>query len=103
MPDPIATKLARSKIYRHAIVALAIAYAADGIRVNAVAPGWIATPLTGALRADPARSDAILGRTAMKRWGQPEDIVGAALFLASPAAAFVTGTILPVDGGYLVT
>lgn len=82
---------------------LAIAYAADGIRVNAVAPGWIATPLTGALRADPARSDAILGRTAMKRWGQPEDIVGAALFLASPAAAFVTGTILPVDGGYLVT
>ncbi|WP_024586815.1 SDR family oxidoreductase [Aliihoeflea sp. 2WW] len=82
---------------------LAIAYAADGIRVNAVAPGWIATALTKNLRDDPARSDAIIGRTAMKRWGEPGDVVGGALFLASPAASFVTGVILPIDGGYLVT
>jgi NAD(P)-dependent dehydrogenase (short-subunit alcohol dehydrogenase family) len=82
---------------------LAIAYADDGIRVNAVAPGWIATPLTSALQADPARSEVILARTAMKRWGQPQDIVGGVLFLASPAAAFITGAILPIDGGYLAT
>jgi NAD(P)-dependent dehydrogenase (short-subunit alcohol dehydrogenase family) len=81
---------------------LAIAYAPEGIRVNALAPGWIATPLTVGLRNDPARSDAILGRTPMARWGTPEDLTGPACFLASPAAAFVTGTILNVDGGYSV-
>lgn len=80
---------------------LAIAWAAEGIRVNALAPGWIATPLTAALRQDPARAGAILARTPMGRWGTPEDLAGPALFLASPAAAFVTGAILPVDGGYL--
>lgn len=80
---------------------LALAYAADGIRVNAIAPGWIATPLTKALREDPARSSAILDRTALKRWGEPEDLAGAVLYLASPLASYVTGTILPVDGGYL--
>ena len=80
---------------------LAIAYAADTIRVNAVAPGWIATPLTQSLQEDAARSQAILDRTPMRRWGRPEDVAGAVLFLCSPAAAFITGTILPVDGGYL--
>ena len=81
---------------------LALAYADDGVRVNAVAPGWIATRMTGALQTDAARSDAILSRTPLKRWGQPGDIAGAVLFLASPAASFITGVILPVDGGYLV-
>jgi NAD(P)-dependent dehydrogenase (short-subunit alcohol dehydrogenase family) len=80
-----------------------IAYAADGIRVNAVAPGWIATALTQALQDDAARNAPILDRTPMKRWGVPEDIAGPVLFLYSPAAAFVTGVILPVDGGYLVS
>ena len=80
---------------------LAIAYAPDTIRVNAVAPGWIATPLTQSLQEDAARSQAILDRTPLKRWGRPEDVAGAVLFLCSPAAAFITGTILPVDGGYL--
>ena len=79
---------------------LAIAYAPDGIRVNAIAPGWIATSLTQGLQDDPERSAAILGRTPMARWGKPEDLIGPALFLASPQAGFVTGTILNVDGGY---
>jgi NAD(P)-dependent dehydrogenase (short-subunit alcohol dehydrogenase family) len=80
---------------------LAIAYAADGIRVNAVAPGWIETPLTSALREDAARSDAILARTPLGRWGKPEDIAGGVLYLSSPIASFVTGTVLAIDGGYL--
>jgi NAD(P)-dependent dehydrogenase (short-subunit alcohol dehydrogenase family) len=82
---------------------LAIAYAADGIRVNAVAPGWIATPLTQALQDDAARSAPILARTPLGRWGTPEDIAGPVLFLTSPAAQFVTGVVLPVDGGYLIS
>jgi NAD(P)-dependent dehydrogenase (short-subunit alcohol dehydrogenase family) len=81
---------------------LAIAWAADGIRVNAIAPGWIETAMTAPLVADAARRDAIIGRTPLGRWGQPGDVAGAALFLASPAAAFITGVILPVDGGYSI-
>jgi NAD(P)-dependent dehydrogenase (short-subunit alcohol dehydrogenase family) len=80
---------------------LALAYAAERIRVNAVAPGWIATPLTQALQHDAARSQAILERTPLNRWGTPDDIGGAVAFLCSPAAAFMTGVVLPVDGGYL--
>jgi NAD(P)-dependent dehydrogenase (short-subunit alcohol dehydrogenase family) len=79
---------------------LALAWAAEGIRVNALAPGWIATEMTRAVREDGARNRAILERTPLKRWGQPEDVTGAAVFLCSPAASFITGAVLPVDGGY---
>ncbi|QET04689.1 SDR family oxidoreductase [Cupriavidus pauculus] len=82
---------------------LALAYAADGIRVNAVAPGWIATPLTQALQDDPSRAEPILQRTALGRWGTPEDVAQAVAFLCAPAAGFITGVILPVDGGYMVS
>lgn len=81
---------------------LALAYAEDGIRVNAIAPGWIATPLTQALQEDPARSGRILERTPLGRWGTPEDVAKGVAFLCSPASSFMTGVILPVDGGYLI-
>jgi NAD(P)-dependent dehydrogenase (short-subunit alcohol dehydrogenase family) len=79
--------------------ALAVAWAPQ-IRVNAIAPGWVETELTKGARADPARSDAIVARTPFGRWGRPDDIGGAVVFLCSEAAGFITGTILPVDGGY---
>lgn len=79
---------------------LAIAWAGEGIRVNAVAPGWIATGFTQTLQADPERSRQILDRTPLRRWGTAEDLVGPILFLCSPAAAFMTGAIVVVDGGY---
>lgn len=81
---------------------LAIAYASDGIRVNAIAPGWIATPLTSALQGNQERSEAILGRTPLGRWGQPSDLLGGVLYLCSPVASFVTGAVLVIDGGYAV-
>lgn len=81
---------------------LAIAYAADGIRVNAIAPGFVQTPMVRDMADDAGRWRAIEARTPLKRWGQPEDMVGPVMFLASPAAVFVTGVVLPVDGGYLV-
>lgn len=81
---------------------LAIAYAGDGIRVNAIAPGWIATPLTEALQGDPARSQPILDRTPLGRWGKPSDLLGGVLYLCSPSASFVTGTVLVIDGGYAI-
>jgi NAD(P)-dependent dehydrogenase (short-subunit alcohol dehydrogenase family) len=79
--------------------ALAVAWAPT-IRVNAIAPGWVETELTKGARADQARSEAIVARTPFGRWGKPEDIGGAVVFLCSQAAGFITGTVLPVDGGY---
>lgn len=80
---------------------LAIAYADDGIRVNAIAPGWVATALTQPLRDNPESNKAVIDRTPMKRWADPVDMAGPVMFLCSPAAAFITGVILPVDGGYM--
>jgi NAD(P)-dependent dehydrogenase (short-subunit alcohol dehydrogenase family) len=79
---------------------LAVAWA-PAIRVNAIAPGWIETDLTKPAQADKVRSDAIIARTPFGRWGKPDDIGGAAVFLCSDAAGFITGTVLPVDGGYI--
>lgn len=81
---------------------LAIAWAPDGIRVNAVAPGFIVTEQSARARLDAAFVSAIEARTPAGRWGQPEDIAGAVMFLASPAAAFMTGACIAIDGGYSV-
>lgn len=81
--------------------ALANEWAAHGIGVNAIAPGYIETSNTEALRADPDRSRQILERIPAGRWGKPEDIAGAAVFLASPAAAYIHGHVLAVDGGWM--
>lgn len=82
--------------------ALAHAFGVEGIRVNAIAPGYHKTDMTQALWSEPRHHDAIAGHTALKRWGSTTDLVGATLFLASPAASFITGICLPVDGGYSV-
>jgi len=81
---------------------LAIAWAPDGIRVNAVAPGFIVTQQSARSRTDPAHVASVNARTPLGRWGEPDDIAGPVLFLASPAAAFMTGTCLAIDGGYSV-
>ncbi|MFY0254743.1 SDR family oxidoreductase [Chitinophaga sp. 30R24] len=76
-------------------------WASKGVNVNAIAPGYIATDNTAALRADPERSSAILDRIPAGRWGEPEDFAGPVVFLASNAADYVHGTILTVDGGWM--
>jgi 2-deoxy-D-gluconate 3-dehydrogenase len=81
--------------------ALANEWAAQGINVNAIAPGYFDTNNTAALRADPVREPAILARIPAGRWGQPQDLGGAAVFLASRASDYVHGVVLPVDGGWL--
>lgn len=80
---------------------LACEWAGRGINVNGIAPGYFATNNTEALRADEARNRDILARIPAGRWGDPADLAGAAVFLASDAAAYVHGAILPVDGGWL--
>ncbi len=81
---------------------LAIAWAGEGIRVNAVAPGFVVTEQSARSRQDPAHVANVAARTPLGRWGAPEDISGAVLFLASDAARFMTGTCIAVDGGYSV-
>lgn len=80
---------------------LANEWAAKGINVNAIAPGYFETANTEALRSDPVRSRDILARIPAGRWGVPEDLGGAAVFLASPASDYVHGAVIPVDGGWL--
>lgn len=85
------------------IVALTRDLAAEwgkyGIRVNALAPGWIRTPMTIALQNDPGRAAKVLERVPLGRWGEPGDVAGAALFLASDASRYITGHTIPIDGG----
>jgi 2-deoxy-D-gluconate 3-dehydrogenase len=84
---------------------MAIELAPHGIQVNAIAPGWIATEMTQIARDDPEWADfqtMLMARTPAGRWGEAHEVAGAAVFLASPAADFVTGVMLPVDGGYSV-
>ena len=83
------------------VKALANEWAGKGVNVNAIAPGYIATDNTEALRNDPDRSQSILSRIPAGRWGVPDDFAGAAIFLASPASDYVHGTILTVDGGWM--
>jgi 2-dehydro-3-deoxy-D-gluconate 5-dehydrogenase len=80
---------------------LANEWAAHGVNVNAIAPGYMATANTTQLRADPARNQAILDRIPARRWGKPSDLAGAVVFLSSTASDYVNGAILPVDGGWL--
>lgn len=90
---------------KHAVVgltkALANEWAAGGVNVNAIAPGYIATGNTAALRADEQRNAAIVERIPAGRWGEPEDLAGTAVFLASEAARYLHGAVIPVDGGWL--
>jgi gluconate 5-dehydrogenase len=99
MPLVIAYSAAKSA-YVGMTRALAAEVSIEGVRVNAIAPGWIESPmLRKALAGDEKRSNKILSRTPMARFGDPEDIGWAAVYLCSPAAKFVTGVILPIDGG----
>lgn len=97
VPGYAASKGALSSLVK----ALANEWASKGVNVNGIAPGYIATDNTEALRNDPDRSSAILSRIPAGRWGEPEDFKGPVVFLASDAAAYVNGTILVVDGGWM--
>lgn len=79
---------------------LALAYAEDGIRVNAIAPGWIATDISRGGRENPEFNEKLMARLPNKRWAEPEELAGTALFLASPASSLINGVTIPVDGGY---
>jgi 2-deoxy-D-gluconate 3-dehydrogenase len=81
--------------------ALSNEWAGSNVQVNAIAPGYIATDNTAALRADPVRNESILARIPAGRWGRPEDIAGTAVFLSSPASDYINGHVLTVDGGWM--
>jgi NAD(P)-dependent dehydrogenase (short-subunit alcohol dehydrogenase family) len=83
--------------------AMALELAPHKINVNAIGPGVVETPLTAKSLSDPVRRDLLLRNTPLGRFGRPSDIAGAATFLASEAAGFITGTILYVDGGWMIT
>ena len=97
MPGYAASKGAIGQLTK----ALANEWASKGVQVNAIAPGYIRTDNTTALQADPVRNPAILARIPAGRWGDPDDFKGAAVFLASSASDYVTGSILTVDGGWM--
>ena len=102
LADPLVPAYGASKagvlgLTRH----LAHAFGPDGIRVNAIAPGYHKTAMTEPLWSEPEAAARIAARSALKRWGSAADLVGAVLFLSSPAAAFITGAELAVDGGYV--
>ena len=97
MPGYAASKGAIGQLTK----ALANEWAPRGVQVNAIAPGYINTDNTAALRADPVRNPAILARIPAGRWGEPDDLKGAVVFLASRASDYVTGSILTVDGGWM--
>jgi NAD(P)-dependent dehydrogenase (short-subunit alcohol dehydrogenase family) len=78
----------------------AVALASHGVRVNAVAPGWIRTRLSAGALDDPLRSEAIMARLPMRRWGTPEEVARVVRFLCSDESQYVTGVVLPVDGGF---
>jgi 2-dehydro-3-deoxy-D-gluconate 5-dehydrogenase len=90
---------------KHGVAGLTMAFANDwanrGVNVNAIAPSFFITDLTEAIQRDPDRSQSITARTPAGRWGMPDDVAGAAVFLASPASDFIHGVILPVDGGWM--
>lgn len=80
---------------------LALAYADDGIRVNAIAPGWIRTEISRGGRENPEFNERLMQRLPIKRWAEPDELAGTALFLASPASSLINGVTIPVDGGYV--
>lgn len=99
IPQVVAYSAAKSA-YLGMVRALATELSPQGVRVNAIAPGWIETDMSrAAMNGDPARKQKILGRTPMGRFGEPDDVGMAAVYLSSPAAKFITGVVLPVDGG----
>ena len=86
---------------KNLVMSLGAAYAPDGIRVNAVAPGWVVTELSRGARENPERNAQITSRIPMSRWAETAEIADPIMFLCSDAARYVTGTMLPVDGGYI--